>query len=82
MQKEVDKRTLGMTKYQYEVKNRNGGTTMKSAYMTFRIVSEDPKYAQKWIHPGFAGIHAFKDVQRWAEDTLDRMITEIIKDYR
>ena len=73
--------SMGATKYQYEVKNRNGGTTVKSAYVTFRIVSENPSQAGKWIHPGFKGIHAFQDVHRWAEDTLEKMLVDIIKDY-
>ena len=66
------------TKFQYEQKNRNGGTTVKSAYVSFRIVSEDPAHADKWIHPGFRGIHAFPEVQAWAERTLEKRILELI----
>jgi hypothetical protein len=80
--RELHSNVMGARKYQYEVKNRNGGTTVKSAYMTFRIVSEDPKHAHKWIHPGFKGVRIFPDVQKWAESTLDRMITEIISEYK
>lgn len=66
------------TKYQYEQKNRKGGTTVKSAYVSFRIVSENPDQAHKWIHPGFRGIHAFPEVQAWAERTLEKRILELI----
>ena len=69
----------GISKYQYQVKNRNGGTTIKSAYTSFRIVSEDPKHAHKWIHPGFHGIRIFGEVQRWAEDVLARKVLEILE---
>lgn len=77
--RETHPNSQGWLKYQWLQKNRNGGTTVKSAYMTFRIVSENPAQAHKWIHPGFRGIHAFEDVQKWAENALDRMVTDIIK---
>lgn len=52
---------------------------VRSAYMTFRVVSEDPRYAGKWIHPGFAGAHILQDVQRWTEEAFSRMVDELFR---
>ena len=77
LKKDVDSRSLGINKFQYKV-----GNQVKTAYMTFRIVSEDPAHAHKWIHPGFQGVHAFREVEKWAESELDRMITDILSAQR
>lgn len=69
----MDPRNAGVTKYQYEDDKGN----VKSAYLTFRMVSENPKYASKWWHPGFKGVHILEDVQRWTEDVFAKMVDEI-----
>lgn len=67
----------GLVKYQYEVKKRDGGTMVKSAYMTFRVVSEKQK--SKWIHPGFMGVKIFDDLESWAQLTLPKLVEEALQ---
>lgn len=76
---ELNPMLSGITKFQYAQKNRNGSTTVKAAYMTFRIVSNNPKYAGKWIHPGFAGVKAFDQVHVWAEHRFEQILNEIFQ---
>jgi hypothetical protein len=67
----------GLTKYQYEERLRNGGTRVRTAYMTFRMVSE--KQQGKWIHPGFDGAKVFPDLQQWAESEMVKMIERYLQ---
>lgn len=59
------------------VASKSASGKVKSAYMTFRIVSENPKSASKFWHPGFKGVHILEDVQRWTEEAFSRMVEEI-----
>lgn len=51
--------------------------TTQSQYITFRRVSEntDPN---KWFHPGFNGVHAFPEMEKWADREIDRLIQSIV----
>lgn len=51
----------------------------QSFYMTFRRVSSnsDPS---KWIHPGFSGIHIFKDAEQYLEEQIDRILKVIFEE--
>jgi hypothetical protein len=66
----------GLTKIQYEVPKRKGGNMTKSAFLTWRIVSSK---SNKWIHPGYGGVHAFPEVHAWASDALVRRVTELFQ---
>ena len=59
------------------VASKSASGKVKSAYMTFRIVSENPKFGSKWWNPGFKGVHIMEDVQRWTEEAFSRMVEEI-----
>ena len=64
-----------VTKYQTMVKGK-----VRSSYVVYRMVSNDPKYAGKFIHPGFEGIHLFPDIEKFAADTLEAKLKEIFGD--
>jgi hypothetical protein len=66
----------GVVKYQYQTRGGN----VKSHYVTFRMVSENPKYKGKWIHPGFSGIHAFPKLQEWAIAQMSAKIHEALNE--
>lgn len=78
-QNEVDPLLNGAVKYQYEQKTKNGKTQVKSAYMTFRIVSENPNAKGQWKHPGFIGARIFPDLENWAEQALSKMVEELFQ---
>jgi hypothetical protein len=67
----------GLVKKTFEQKQKNGKTVTKSAYMTYRIVSE--KQTGKWIHPGFSGAKIFPDLEQWAATALEKMVQEILQ---
>lgn len=76
---EASQHLAGVTKYQYQIKGRGGKMTTKAQFVTFRTVSADPKYAAKWIHPGFAGAQIFPELMRWAEQALDRIMEDMFR---
>lgn len=67
----------GITKYQKVYKNESTGKqTVQSVYMTFRTISE---HGPSWRHPGFEGIHAFDEAEKWVEQQIDNIINALIK---
>jgi hypothetical protein len=66
----------GLVKNEFQQKQKNGKTVTKSAYMTYRVVSEKSK---GWIHPGFWGARIFPDLEQWASQALPRMIEDILR---
>lgn len=65
----------GLTAYQ---RVDTAGRVQKG-YVTFRRASE--KYmGQKWIHPGFDGVHVFRDLEKWVKSELDAMLREIFSE--
>ena len=62
-----------VTKYQYAHKSGK----VSSQFITWRTVSENPKYKDKWIHKGFGGIKIFADLQDFAYTTLEKKLREI-----
>lgn len=67
----------GIAKYQKIYKNESTGKeTVQSIYMTFRTVSEN---GDSWRHPGFAGLHAFDEAEKWVEEQIDNIIKVLIK---
>ena len=60
---------------QYQTKSGRGGSF--SQYFVFRKVSEktDPG---KFIHPGFAGVHVFVELQKYVEDNMRRIVMGIL----
>lgn len=72
----LDSRLSGLTKYQF--KDKSG--KVRAAYMTFRMVSENPKSQGKWIHPGFQpGVKIFEEVEAFAERELVRRFEELFQ---
>lgn len=77
--KEVDgfPNLAGLTKYQRVYKNETTGKeTVQSVYMTFRTVSETGK---TWNHPGFAGLKAFDEAEKWIEQEFENIINSLVK---
>lgn len=74
LKKPLDSRQVGITKFQFQV-----GKQVKSAYMTFRMVSENPSQQSKWWHPGYTGAKILDDVQRWTEEAFGRMVEDIFQ---
>lgn len=67
----------GIAKYQKIYKNESTGKeTVQSVYMTFRTVSEN---GDSWRHPGFGGLHAFDEAEKWVEEQIDNIIKVLIK---
>lgn len=67
----------GITKYQKIYKNESTGKqTVQSVYMTFRTVSEN---ADSWRHPGFGGLHAFDEAEKWIDEQIDNIINALVK---
>lgn len=72
----LDSWLSGLTKYQF--KDKSG--KVRAAYMTFRMVSENPKSQGKWIHPGFQpGVRIFDEVEAFAERELVRRLEELFR---
>ncbi len=60
----------GVAVYQ---KTKEGGGVQKSV-MTFRIASSKHQGQDRWNHPGLEPTNIFDDVQKWAEETVERDI--------
>lgn len=64
-----------ITKFQSLVKNeKTGKTSVKSLYMSWRTVSDK---GQPWQHPGFKGLHAFEEAERFIEEEIDKIINAL-----
>jgi hypothetical protein len=61
----------GMMKFQNKV-----GKKTQSSYLTFRTASEDPAAKGKWIHPGFQGAKIFPELEAWAMQQLQKIISD------
>ena len=66
----------GITKYQYKSTNESGKDTFQSHYMVFRTISEG---SGGWQHPGYKGLKAFEDAEKWIDTELDNIINSIVK---
>lgn len=62
----------GMMKFQNKV-----GKKTQSSYLTFRTASEDPSAKGKWIHPGFQGAKIFPELESWAMQQLQKLVSEL-----
>lgn len=52
------------------------GKSTKRSIVTFRVASE--AHPEKWNHPGFAGIHVFKDLREWAAGEMAKIVSETL----
>jgi hypothetical protein len=66
----------GLTGIQWQQKKRGGGFTNRTANLTWRMVSENPMAKSKFIHPGFRGIQAFPDLERYVIQTFMQRLQE------
>lgn len=62
---------IGVVKQTVEEKGKNGKMKTRTAYMTYRVVSDR---SPGWKHPGFWGARIFPDLEKWAEQTLPKLI--------
>lgn len=56
----------------YQTLTKSGN--IRRDILTFRTVSGDPKYADKWHHPGYAARKFLDDAQEWAEREWEQTI--------
>lgn len=67
----------GITKYQKKYKNEaTGSESIHSVYMTYRTVSENGSGFQ---HPGFAGLKAFDENEKWIDEQVDLILEKLLK---
>jgi len=61
-----------------------GEGTARSAYVTFRTMTENPKAKAKWTIPAFAGHHIFRDTEKWIDESgmLDDLYNALMADIR
>lgn len=64
-----------LVKYQKIYKNDAGKETVQSIYINFRTISEAGK---PWIHPGYTGIHAFDDAEKYIIQQIDNIISNLL----
>jgi hypothetical protein len=70
----------GIVKYQYNQKLRNGSSRTRSSFVTFRVVSMDPKYANKFIYPSTKpGKQIMQKTFDWTMQTLSQILDEIFQ---
>lgn len=60
------------TKYDGMQKVPESSTSSRSAYMTWRTVSENSN-PTSFVHPGFNGVHIAKDLEPQIEDTFSKL---------
>lgn len=64
----------GVRVYQKEVDDKKGGTKIKKAIMTFRVVSSKHKEQGRWEHPGLDPVNLMEDGQKWAMEQWENLI--------
>lgn len=65
-----------LVKYQKTYTNAGSGkTTTQSVYVNYRTISE---IGDAWIHPGYKGLHAFADAEKYVEEQLDKIIKDLL----
>lgn len=64
----------GLQKDSAQVGQRN-----VSRYTTFRTATENPNRKAKWQHPGFAGVHIFKDLEEWCKKQMQIIVHQTLE---
>lgn len=65
-----------ITKFQKIYENKETGkSTVQSIYMTWRTISEN---GDAWNHPGFEGIKAFLEAEKFVEQQIDIIINTLV----
>lgn len=52
---------------------------VKRSVMTFRIASSKHRDQNRWVYPGIEGASILADVERWAEEQVERMTPDLIE---
>lgn len=68
----------GLVKYQRTYKTQTGKEKTESIYINYRVVSEAVG-AEAWRHPGFPGVKAFEDAERFVETELDNILRHFLE---
>ncbi len=58
----------GVRVYQNNVKNKDGGQSVKRSVMTFRIVSSKHTGTERWFHPGLPAENIFDEAYAWVKN--------------
>lgn len=67
----------GLVKYQKNYKNQQTGKlTTQSLYMTYRTISDK---SSGWKHPGWRGLHAFEDAEKFVKNEIRKILEDFIK---
>ena len=64
-----------LTKFQHIHTSKTGTQSVQSLYLTWRTVSENSK---GWQHPGWKGLKAFLETEKYIEDQLEQILNTLI----
>lgn len=65
-----------LVKYQKSTKNaETGKVSTSSVYMNYRTISE---LGETWMHPGWSGLHALDEAEKYAEEQIDKIVNIIL----
>jgi hypothetical protein len=65
-----------ITKFQKVYENKETGSfSVKALYMTWRTISDN---GPSWTHPGFKGIDAFGEAEKFVEEQIDNILNTLI----
>lgn len=66
----------GLVKYQKVYENPTSGKkTAQGIYVNYRTISEN---GNDWIHPGFTGIHAWDEAEKYVEQQINQILRTIL----
>jgi hypothetical protein len=63
-----------VVKYQKIHQGKQGQKTVQSVYVTYRTISD---LGRGWRHPGFEGLRAFQEAEKWLEKEIDNVIRNL-----
>ena len=55
----------------------DGKKSKQTQFLIFRVVSENSK-KDSWMHPGFEGVHIFKNLERYIQTNIQRILQSIL----
>ena len=64
---------------EYSHKQKVGFKGSSWNLVMFRVASEDPRYSDKFIHPGITGVHILQDTNEWLTQVIGKLLDTNIK---
>ena len=69
------KKLNNLTKFQHIHISKTGKQSVQSLYLTWRTISE---LGKDWTHPGFKGLKAFLEAEKYIEDQLENILNFLV----